>query len=440
MSDLHPTVEVGRFVTVLLRRWRTIVVCLVVAMIAAAAYLALAPTSVTATAQVNIEVITDQPFSGQRQPSALIDAATERELARSTEVVERAAEALGGGITARQVRRGLSVEVLAGATVMRIGYTADNATTAVKVADEVASQYLRYRGELATERQQAALAPLIERRDALQAQLQQAATGRTALLNELSQLVSQISGITTLGTSGGTFLVHASDVAPTVSPRSTTVLAAAGLLGLLGGAVLAVVADAVRRRVHDATDVVAGGGGPLLASLRARQPAELASEHDADALLTAWHRLRPQIDVDVPVMLVVGASDGAPAAEVAQALEQAAGAVEAMEAMESGSPTMTRRPRAVPVPAEEGHAVALRLAPRAGLVVIAAEKGRTTVREIDALVDHLAAVSVRPAGTVVAHRFREAGTAPHRRGVGGGPTPLALEAGAAEATGRGGRQ
>jgi hypothetical protein len=61
--------------------------------------------------------------------------------------------------------------------------------------------------------------------------------------------------------------------------------------------------------------------------------------------------------------------------------------------------------RALAVPAEEGYAVALSLAPRATVVVLVAEDGRTTVRRLATLADHLRAVGVEPAGTVIAHQL-----------------------------------
>ncbi|GAA3818550.1 Wzz/FepE/Etk N-terminal domain-containing protein [Nocardioides panacisoli] len=400
-TDLQPTVEISRFGLAIWRRWRMIALCVISLLVAACAWLVLGPSSVTATTEVTVNVISTDPFTSQRTSSELIDPATEQQLIKSSEVLDRTASKLGDGATAGSILRGLDTEVIPASTVVRISWTGSDAAHAQVVADTLAEEYLDYRGELARERQQETLAPLNQRRDSLIDQLRQASSGRTTLLNELNLVYSQITDVSSLATSGGTVLTRAADTTPSASPDAVQVLAAALVLGLLLGTVIAVVDDIVRRRVHDASDVAAGGGGPMLARLRARSAAELAEPEDRDALQTVWHRQRHQVAVDVPVILVIGASVGAPVVEVARALELAANMVDA-----AGLHT-NRRPRAVPVPAEEGYAVALSLAPRAHVVVLAAEAGRTPVRKLAILVEHLRAIGVEPAGTVVAHRFTD---------------------------------
>ncbi|MBM7520291.1 Wzz/FepE/Etk N-terminal domain-containing protein [Nocardioides nitrophenolicus] len=400
-ADLQSTVEIGRLVLVLRRRWAVVALVTAGLVVLASLWLVLAPSSATATTQVNVNVIATDPFAAQRTSSDLIDAATERQIVLSSEVVERAAADLGKGATARSVRAGLDAQMVTGSTVMRISWTGADPRHAQEVADAVATEYLAYRGEQATARQQDALEPLVARRDALNAQLQQTDAGRSAILSELNLVLSQITKVSGLATSGGTVLVKASDTTPATGTKASTLLLGAGVLGLILGAVVVVLGDIIRRRVYDTGDVVDGNGGPLLARLRARTMADLDDPADSDALRSVWHRLRIQIADDIPVILVIGASVGAPVAEVARALELAAAAVD------DASPQVSRRVRALAVPAEEGYAVALSLAPRATVVVLVAEDGRTTVRRLAVLADHLRAVGVEPAGTVVAHRFAE---------------------------------
>ncbi|TQK71264.1 subunit length determinant protein [Nocardioides sp. SLBN-35] len=420
-ADLQSTVEIGRFVLVLRRRWKVVALVSAALVAAACVWTVLAPSSSTATTQVNVNVIATDPFAAQRTSSDLLDPATERQIVLSSEVIDRAAADLGKGTAPRSVRAGLDAQMVAGSTVMRISWTGAEPRRAQAVADAVATEYLAYRGEQAAARQQDALEPLVERRDALNAQLQQTDAGRSALLSELNLVLTQITKVSGLATSGGTVLVKAADTPPATGTKASTVLLAAGVLGLLLGAFAVILDDMVRRRVYDAADVVDGNGGPLLARLQARTMADLDQPVDADALQSVWHRLRIQIADDIPVILVIGATIGAPVAAVARALELAAAAVD------DASPQVSRRVRALAVPAEEGYAVALSLAPRATVVVLVAEDGRTTVRRLATLADHLRAVGVEPAGTVVAHRFTEAaGNAP-------APAPAAASPAAAPA-------
>jgi capsular polysaccharide biosynthesis protein len=401
-ADLQSTVEIGRFVLVLRRRWKVVAVVTAGLVTLACLWALFAPSSATATTQVNVNVISTDPFAAQRTSSDLLDPATERQIVLSSEVIDRAAADLGKGATPGSVRAGLDAQMVVGSTVMRISWTGADPRHAQVVADAVATEYLAYRGEQAADRQQDALEPLIARRDALDAQLQQSGSGRAAILSELNVVLSQITKVSSLATSGGTVLVKASDTTPATGTRPSTVLLASGVLGLVLGAVVVVLDDMVRRRVYDVADVADGTGGPMLARLQARSLAELDSPADADALQSVWHRLRIQIADDIPVILVIGASVGAPVAAVARALELAAAAVD------DASPQVSRRVRALAVPAEEGYAVALSLAPRATVVVLVAEDGRTTVRKLATLADHLRAVGVEPAGTMVAHQFVEA--------------------------------
>ncbi|WP_436699554.1 Wzz/FepE/Etk N-terminal domain-containing protein [Nocardioides sp. BYT-33-1] len=400
-TDLQSTVEIGRLVLVLRRRWPVVALVTAALVALASLWLVVSPSSATATTQVNVNVIATDPFAAQRTSSDLLDAATERQIVLSSEVVDRAAAELGDGTSGRSVRAGLDAQMVAGSTVLRISWTGADPRRAQAVADAVAAEYLAYRGEQATARQQDALEPLIARRDALNAQLQQTDSGRGAILSELNLVLSQITKVSGVATSGGTVLVRAADTTPATGTTASTLLLGAGVLGLILGAVVVVLGDMVRRRVYDAADVVDGNGGPLLARLQARAMADLDAPADSDALRSVWHRLRIQIADDIPVILVIGASVGAPVAEVARALELAAAAVD------DASPQVSRRVRALAVPAEEGYAVALSLAPRATVVVLVAEDGRTTVRALAVLADHLRAVGVEPAGTVVAHRFTE---------------------------------
>ena len=223
-TDLQPTAEISRFGLAILRRWRTVVVCVVTLLVAAAAWLVLGPSSVTATAEVSVNVISTDPFSPQRTSSELIDPATEQQLIRSSDVLDRAAAELGDGMTAASILRGLDTEVIPASTVVRISWTGSDASRAQDVADTLAQEYLAYRSELARERQQDTLAPLTQRRDTLIEQLRKARTGRTALLNELNLVYSQITQVSSLATSGGTVLTRTLGSLAAVSDTGTLVV------------------------------------------------------------------------------------------------------------------------------------------------------------------------------------------------------------------------
>jgi len=296
----------GRYARVLRRRWLVLLVCAVLGAGLGGAYAALRPSTATAAATVNLNVISQDPFNLQREPSGLIDAQTEEQTARSSEVIARAAEKLGG-TTPAELRSGLRAEVYPDATVLRLTYTAGSVEEAVAGADRIAEEFLAYRGSLARQRVANAVAQLSRRRDLLRddvlaatrdladappgsRQANTAAQERDILNTEIEELLLRIGALSAIETTGGTVITTASDIGATTG-RAPAVLVGGGLLaGLLLGLVLAFARDALDGRVRDEDDLVAVGAGPLLARLPQdlRLPARGAEQ---DALLRVWQFL-----------------------------------------------------------------------------------------------------------------------------------------------------
>ncbi len=291
-ADAQPSVEVGRYLQVLRRRWLVVLVFVVLGIAAAGGYLALQPRQATATALVNLNVITDEPFSFAREPSGLIDPQTEVQTARSAAVVQEAADRLGGDITPLEVRRKVDVELVSDATVMRVTYASDSKEESVLGADAVSEAFLEYRGALAAAKLQSITDQLTEQLDTLREQLRQvtqrlasanegsrraaAAENDQALLNlELDNLLTQMNAVKGIDTSGGTVLTAASQNDVYITPSRATVFASGALLGLLLGVVAAFVREATDRRVRREGDLDKVGGallGRLPATSREQGP------------------------------------------------------------------------------------------------------------------------------------------------------------------------
>jgi capsular polysaccharide biosynthesis protein len=322
-ANESPSLELGRFVTVLRRRWLAVVAGLLIGGLLAAAFLALTTRTATATTLVNINVFSAQPFSQSRPDSDLVDAQTETQLVRSSEVVTAVSRTLGGTTTPQDVRSATTAELLATGTVVRIQYSAPTLSEAEEGADALAKEYLAYRSQLAEDKVDAVVKNLNKRRNDLSEQLSSiqerlsvttATTTRARLQAQyqvanqaLSSITQQQTSLQSLDTSGGVVLTSASAGTTVVSPRTWVVIASGALGGLLLGMVFAFLVNVADRRVRDAHDVEAAGGGAILARLRRDDPVH-PTDQEADAVRSLRERLLANLPEPNPVVAVADVS------------------------------------------------------------------------------------------------------------------------------------
>lgn len=298
-DDDLPTVALSDYLGVVVRRWRVVVVGALLGATAAAGYLALAPTTATATSVVNIAAITSDPYSASRSASGLVDMQTEAASVQSMAVAERAAGLLGDGTEPRDIRGRLSVSAIDSTTIMRISVTSLSAARAQAQADAVADAFLEYRSEQATKRITSVLLQDQSRLEALREQLSeanerllaaeagsldavQAETDRQLLTLQVNAVLDRTSSFEGVDTSGGQVLTRAADNALAYAPDRVMVGGGAVLVGAALGLVGAFVRQARDRRVHVGVDVVAAGAGPVVARLTG--PVDPRSAHDLDQL------------------------------------------------------------------------------------------------------------------------------------------------------------
>lgn len=323
MSDANaPVTSLGldQYARVLLRQWRWVAACLAVGLAAAAAWLVIQPPRTTVTTQLNLTVITTDPFSPQRAASGLLDDATESVIATSHTVARRAAELLDDGVTATELRRAVEVTVSDGGTVARVSATADDPDDAVARADAVAAAYLEYRSAQARERVDLMLTSLTERIDALNAQLveanrvlsdepgptshAQATSDREQILVELEGLLAQRNTLQSVDTTAGNVLTAAADNTPEHAPSRSLTLATGGGAGLVLGIVIAFVRNRWDRRLRDASEMQRLLARPVLARLGDPLPAVWPSRANAAPLRVARERMLRELPHDGAVLLI----------------------------------------------------------------------------------------------------------------------------------------
>jgi capsular polysaccharide biosynthesis protein len=304
--------ELNYYGTVLRRRWRVVLSCLLLGVLASAGYLMLTSKTYTATATVNVNVISTQPFTTEKPASQLLDPETEIQVATSSQVLGTAAKTLANNKTLTQMRATTAVQPVAGATVFQIRYTAPDKTTAVDGADAIATAFLDYRAAAASSKVNGVLDRLSAQRDHLSNKLVganrrldnsvkgspvavQAETDRELLDIQLTALVAQINQLDSVDTSGGTLLSGAHESAVKVSPSPLLIIGAGTMLGLIVGAVLAFAFNAVDRRVADSQTLSSLGGGEILAQLTGRHAAVPAEGRDLDQIRGLRERLLARI-------------------------------------------------------------------------------------------------------------------------------------------------
>lgn len=301
------TLGLGHYVAVPLRRWRTVAVATVLGLAASLGLIAAVPATYSATAEVNISVITSDPFNTARSASGLIDTPGEARLAGSFSVAERTAASIGG-ITGQDVRQAIQVVGSADSATLLITAAGSSPERARLIADSVATEYLNYRTDQADARIERTLERSRERLDEAQADLRatteiiadaepgsaeaaQADVDRSLLNLEVSSILDEISAAQGIDTSGGD-IINPAAAAPVERSPSTTLVPATGLLaGLALGLLAAFALDSRETRIRGRNDLLAAGGGPFVTELTGRIDALLPDSEDLVQLLVMRERL-----------------------------------------------------------------------------------------------------------------------------------------------------
>ncbi|WP_456284522.1 hypothetical protein [Microbacterium sp. JZ101] len=407
MSDTAHTTTLGldHYARVLRRQWRLVVAAIAIGAIAAIAYLLVAPQRITATTDVNLSVITTDPFNPQRAASGLLDDATEAAIARSHVVAERAATLLGDADATREIHDTVDVTISEGGTIAHVSATAATRALAIERADSVAAAYLAYRSEQAESRLDVMVSGLSTRIDELDAQLAeanaaiadagsgaaqaQATSDREQILLELEGLLSQRNALQSVDTSGGSVLTGAADnPIDSAPPRYTTAATGIGI-GAIVGILLAFLREPFDGRLRSGAEITRALGARVLATLRTPHPRTPLEAPDAEAMRIARERLLADLPAGARAVAVLDdtSSEGAVATGLAMATAQSGFAVRLV----------------LPHPSERRLAVlrSAGAAPRAAVPGLSVRFGRADLHGEARTAEARVAVESAPEGTLV---------------------------------------
>ncbi|PPL19882.1 YveK family protein [Microterricola pindariensis] len=270
---------------VLRRQWSVIALGAVLGILAALAYLVITPATVTATADVNINIISTDPFNTTKQASNLLDASTEMQIATSYSVAQNAAEALQSGADPADVRRQISASAVTGAPVVHISFTAPTSAQAQAGADAAATAYLAYRTTQAQTKLDSILKGVGDRRVQLGAELadansristsapgssaaNQAISDRDLVTIELNALLSQKSMLEQIDTAGGSILTTAARNDVVFAPSRARALGIGALAGLVLGMIVAFAINPLDRRLRNSREIHRATGAEILADIQ----------------------------------------------------------------------------------------------------------------------------------------------------------------------------
>ncbi|MGO1235392.1 hypothetical protein, partial [Microbacterium gubbeenense] len=278
------TIGLDHYLRVLARQWRVVVAMTFIGVAASGAFLLITTDRITATTQVNLSVITTEPFSPQRAASGLLDKATEAAIASSYVVAQRTAAALDDGTIPSELHDAIEVSISEDGTIARVRATAPTRAVAVERADAVASAYLGYRSDEAEERRDTIVANLTERVDALNTDLAevneslastdsvpreaQAASDREQILAELTQILAERTSLRSLITTGGSVLTDAAQNPVDVAPSRKIAVATGIGGGIVLGIVFAFIRDPRGRRLRSASEIAHATGARVRARMQ----------------------------------------------------------------------------------------------------------------------------------------------------------------------------
>ena len=283
----HATVTLHDYWSVLRRRSPYVVAGLLLGLFLGSAYLVITPPEYTTAAEVLVRAIRQQPFEAtgpgiDRELSMV----TEREIASSGGVAERAVEILAADDSPQALLRQVQVDLPTGSQVLRFVFRADSADAAEDGANAFAQAYLEQRESRILDEVQSVIAGLDDRVAQLgqeQATTQAAAAAATdpaqrsayglqvvQLGTQISTLREQRNTLVTMDTRPGQVTQVAVAPRRPASPSRSLALGAGAAVGILLGLIAGLLREVTDDRARDAADVANRLGSPVLAELPAQ--------------------------------------------------------------------------------------------------------------------------------------------------------------------------
>ena len=282
------------------RKWLVLAI-VVIAMLLAAAYSYTRPSLYSATASVLVGPILLLP--DDTDPSDNLSMATEAQLVRSTQVIQKAARQLGTADGATLLPR-LTVTNQEDAQTLQITFTDATADGARRGANAFADAYIEERGARADEWIDTKSDRLQEQIDAIDVALLDPALPETerATLDAQKDALIQQQGVFRASTADpGEVYQRAGRPAAPITPKHQVDLALGALLGLAAGIALASAREQMRDRLESPADFRGALRAPTLGVipdsplLRGSSPRLVTVDEPRSAAAEAYRTLRTNL-------------------------------------------------------------------------------------------------------------------------------------------------
>ena len=296
----------------LARRWRSIAAGTAAGLVLGVAAAFGIPSTHTATVSMTVTSPTITPAPAVRASlSNTTDMVTEQGIAKSATVLDAAAEKLGGGVTASELRSNMDVSGDTNGTIVKIEYSAPTRAEAVAAADAIAEFYLQQRTALVEQRADEMAAAANEDIAALEAELGTLQPtvdedGKVTedpradeVTKEINKLKEQVAQLEPYHASAGLVITSADASSDTVEPSKARLILIFTVVGVFAGLVLVLLRETRARSLASPTQ---------LADLTAL-PVWSAEEGTPEPWLAPTRMLAMAIDRDHWVDLIVDASD-----------------------------------------------------------------------------------------------------------------------------------
>ena len=296
----------------LARRWASIVAGTVVGLVVGVVAAFAAPVSHSATVSMTVTSPSPTPAPVVRASlSNTTDMVTEQGIAKSAAVLDAAAEQLGGGLTAADLRSNVEVSGDTNGTIVKIEYVAPTREQAVAAADAISAAYLKERTALVEQRADEMAGGVNEQIKALETEL----AGLTPTVDEdgnakdnpraaeitteLTKLAKEAEQLAPYHATAGRVITSAEASPDEVSPSKGRLILITTVVGVFAGLVLVLIRETRSRSLASPTQ---------LADLTAL-PVWSAEEGTPEPWLAPTRMLAMAIDRDHWVDLIVDASD-----------------------------------------------------------------------------------------------------------------------------------
>lgn len=296
----------------LARRWTSIVAGTVAGLIIGVVAAFAVPVSHSATVSMTVTSPSPTPAPAVRASlSNTTDMVTEQGIAKSAAVLDAAAEQLGGGLTAADLRPNVEASGDTNGTIVKIEYVAPTREQAVAAADVIAAAYLKERTALVEQRADEMAAVVTEQVQALETELAslKPQVGEDGIAKEnpradeirteLAKLGRDAEQLAPYHATAGRVITSADASDDEVSPSKVRLILITTVVGVFVGLVLVLIRETRSRSLTSPTQ---------LADLTAL-PVWSAEEGASEPWLAPTRMLAMAIDRDHWVDLIVDASD-----------------------------------------------------------------------------------------------------------------------------------